>query len=435
MKALSLADFFRNSARITGVKGSIVTAPLRHSFIGEQCHLYRCLQGKNVIACAETIAFDHRGAVLCLLGETGGISTSDIVVPQGNTFSVALSPALLGTVMNAQGEVRQRISANRPLDNFNDSQLWHITRSPPDIGQRAPVREHFVTGVRAIDGLLSCGKGQRTGIFAAAGAGKTTLMSMILKYSQADVYVVGLVGERGREVTEFLLTGIPEEKRDNTIVVYSTSDSPAVERRNAALLATTIAEYFRDEGQHVVLMIDSMTRYARALRDVALSAGEVPARRGFPSSVFDDLPRILERTGNTRHGCITAFYTVLLEDEDEADPVGDEIRSIIDGHIYLSRKLAGKGHFPAIDVLRSVSRLSTAVADAETLRAAASVRNTLSRLEELQLMIELGEYQPGENAATDEAIGKKEQIMSFLCQPEACGSAADETKEMLCALQ
>ncbi len=435
MNVLSLTDFFRSSARITGVKGSIITAPLRHSFIGEQCHLYPCLQGSEVIASAETIAFDHRGAVLCLLGETSGISTSDIVVPQGSTFSVALSPALLGTVINAQGEVRQYINKDRPVEKMTGSQSWSINRTPPDIDQRAPVRDIFVTGIRAIDGLLSCGIGQRTGIFAAAGAGKTTLMSMILKYSQADVYVIGLVGERGREVTEFLLTGIPQEKRDKTIVVYSTSDSPAVERRNAALLATTIAEYFRDAGHHVVLMIDSMTRYARALRDVALSAGEVPARRGFPASVFDDLPRILERSGNTQHGCITAFYTVLLEEEDDVDPIGDEIRSIIDGHICLSRKLADKGHYPAIDVLRSVSRLATAVADSETLRAAASVREALARLEELQLMIELGEYQAGENAATDVVIGKKEKIMAFLRQSEQYGSSLHETKDMLRAIQ
>lgn len=274
----------------------------------------------------------------------------------------------------------------------------------------------YLRGVRAIDGLLTCGIGQRVGIFAGAGAGKTSLMTMIISHSSADVYVIGLVGERGREVTEFLAEGIPEDKRDKIIVVYSTSDRPAVERRNAALIATTIAEYFRDAGKNVVLMIDSMTRYARALRDVALSAGEMPARRGYPSSVFDNLPRILERSGKTQFGSITAFYTVLLEEEEEVDPIGDEVRSILDGHIYLSRKLAGTGHYPAIDVLRSVSRVTRAVSSDEQREAASLFRNYLSKLDELKLMIELGEYQPGENPATDKIVGKTDIIKNFLQQ-------------------
>ncbi|EPC0820134.1 type III secretion system ATPase SctN [Escherichia albertii] len=414
MRNLSLLDFFRCDARISSVHGSIITAPLQHTFIGERCRIYRSLETQEVIGQAETIGFDKDGALLCLLGASEGISCSDIVVPEGTVFSLSLSKNTLGTVINAQGEYCERFS-QREIADVIPVQL-PIMRPPPDYNERQPIDTLFATGIRAIDGLLTCGQGQRIGIFAGAGAGKTSLISMIISHSNADVYVVGMVGERGREVTEFLSEGIPEDKRDNTVVIYSTSDRPAVERRNAALIATTVAEYFRDAGMNVVLLIDSMTRYARALRDIALSAGEMPARRGYPSSVFDNLPRILERGGRTHIGSITAYYTVLLEEEEEVDPIGDEVRSILDGHIYLSSKLAGTGHYPAIDILRSVSRVTRAVSDSRQREMASQFRTWLSKLDELKLMIELGEYQQGENPTTDFIVNKKEALMKFLQQ-------------------
>lgn len=415
MDDLTIHNFFTCNAKIATVTGSIITAPLKRSFVGERCFLYRSLKSSVPVAQAETIGLSHGGVTLSLLGASGGISTSDIIVPTGTTFAVPVDDSLLGCVIDCEGKVRQRfgneaasgavLPTSRPIVSF-----------PPDFSERRPIREIFQTGIRAIDSLLTCGVGQRIGIFAGAGAGKSSLMSMIINHSLADVYVVGLVGERGREVTEFLEEGIPQEKRHNTIVVYSTSDRPAVERRNAALIATTIAEFFRDSGKSVVLMVDSMTRYARALRDVALSAGEMPARRGYPASVFEALPRILERSGATHQGSITAFYTVLLEEEDDVDPIGDEIRSILDGHIYLSRKLGGKGHFPAIDVLRSASRVVSSICDAQQLKQAARIRHYMARLDELQLMLDLGEYTPGENAETDAVINLRPVIDNFVKQ-------------------
>ncbi|WP_230350801.1 type III secretion system ATPase SctN [Lelliottia sp. WAP21] len=430
---LTIHDFFNCNAKISSVTGSIITDPLKLSFVGERCFIYRSLHSSTPVGQAETIGLGREGVTLSLLGSPEGISSSDIIVPTGTSFSVSLNDELVGSVIDCEGNVRQRLSESSQ-DEAPFSTIRPIVSFPPDFSERRPIREIFHTGIRVIDSLLTCGIGQRIGIFAGAGAGKTSLMSMIINHSLADVYVIGLVGERGREVTEFLMEGIPDEKRDKTIVVYSTSDRPAVERRNAALIATTIAEYFRDSGKSVVLMVDSMTRYARALRDVALSAGEMPARRGYPASVFEELPRILERSGATHKGSITAFYTVLLEEEDDVDPIGDEIRSILDGHIYLSRKLGGKGHFPAIDVLRSASRVVSSICDPRQLRQAAKIRDYLARLDELQLMVDLGEYTPGENAETDEVINKKTIIEKFVRQPLHERSDFDELMEMLYAI-
>ncbi len=431
MDDLTIHNFFTCNAKIASVNGSIITAPLKLSFVGERCFLYRSLQSSIPIGQAETIGLGHGEATLSLLGSATGISTSDVVVPTGTSFSIPLNDSLLGSVIDCEGNVRQRFGDS--LES-SFSALHPIIRFPPDFSERRPIREIFQTGIRVIDSLLTCGVGQRIGIFAGAGAGKTSLMSMIINHSAADVYVIGLVGERGREVTEFLEEGIPLEKRVNTIVIYSTSDRPAVERRNAALIATTIAEYFRDSGKSVVLMVDSMTRYARALRDVALSAGEMPARRGYPASVFEELPRILERSGATHKGSITAFYTVLLEEEDDVDPIGDEIRSILDGHIYLSRKLGGKGHFPAIDVLRSASRVVSSICDPQQLQQAAKIRDYVARLDELQLMLDLGEYTPGENPQTDEVINKRPAIESFVRQTLSERTEFKDMLEMLYAI-
>jgi len=285
-----------------------------------------------------------------------------------------------------------------------------------DFRDRRAVVRPFPTGVRAVDGLLTVGEGQRVGIFAAAGSGKTTLVEMLLEGSRCDVRVVALIGERGREVAAFVdaLRNSPVASR--TIIVQATSDTSPATRVNAAMVATRISEYFRQKGSGVLLVMDSVTRYARALRDMALSAGEPPARRGYPASVFEALPRLVERPGNTRDGSITAFYTVLMEEEGEADPVGEEVKSLLDGHIHLAGRLAQRGHFPAIDIHGSGSRLFLQLANEQQRAAAARVRDLLGRLEDLQLLRDIGEYQPGVQPEQDMAIAKESALHAYLRQ-------------------
>lgn len=327
-----------------------------------------------------------------------------------------MNEQLSGKIFDAAGELVGTLGEPVRESVLNESKLMRIDSPPVSVTSRRAIDEPLITGIRAVDGLLTCGLGQRIGIFAAAGSGKTSLMNMIINHAEADIHVVALIGERGREVIEFIDELQNSPHAGQTILIYATSDSPPIERCNAALLATTIAEYFRDLGRNVLLFVDSMTRYARALRDVALAAGELPARRGYPASVFEQLPMLLERPGRLQKGSITAFYTVLLESEDEADPIGDEIRSILDGHIYLSHKLAGKGHYPAIDILHSISRVSSKVTTEKHQQFAIKVRERLSRLEQIQLYLELGEYQRGESIDNDNALDKKEEIEQFLKQ-------------------
>jgi type III secretion protein N (ATPase) len=330
-------------------------------------------------------------------------------------------------VVDPQGNIVERLAPSTAVAQ----QDYPVDADPPSYQQRRPVAEPLRTGIRVIDGLLTCGVGQRIGIFAAAGSGKTTLINMLINHTDADVFVIGLIGERGREVTEFIEHLRQSEKRSRCVVVYATSDFSSVDRCNSALQATAIAEYFRDQGQRVVLLLDSLTRYARARRDLALAAGEAPARRGYPASVFDALPRLLERPGVTASGSITAWYTVLLESDDEPDPIAEEIRSILDGHIYLSRALAAKGHYPAIDVLNSVSRVATQVTTPELQHLAAKTRETLARLEQLQIFLDMGEYTHGADAANDHAMQHREALTQWLRQPTGECCEPDETQRSL----
>jgi FliI/YscN family ATPase len=408
----------RHYAHPVSLRGSVIEAPLSEVFVGELCELRRSLDDLEIAGRAQVVGFKGDLALLSLMGSASGVSRQWVVMPTGTRLAVEMSSALLGTVLDAQGEVRQRLV---PESFASGIEQRVIEAAPPSFGTRRPISDALVTGVRPIDGLLTCGQGQRLGIFAAAGCGKTSLMNMLIAHTEADVFVIGLVGERGREAAEFIHDLQATGQAGRTVLVVSTSDQPSVDRCNAAQLASTVAEYFRDQGRSVVLFIDSMTRYARALRDVALASGEMPARRGYPASVFDALPRLLERPGKTEIGCITAFYTVLVESEDEADPIGEEIRSILDGHIYLTRKLAGKGHFPAIDVLASASRLFSQLTDAAHQRLAYAMRDLLARLDDLQMALDLGEYRPGENRDNDRAIALRPQLEAFLRQAMADG--------------
>lgn len=433
---MTLADtpaWLRHGAQLTRLHGSVIHAPLQRTFVGERCQVVVDPRRSTRPLCqAQTIGFTATDAVLSLLGNTQGIARHAWVVPTGRGASLALGEDILGSALDGEGRTIARLS---PVHHLSTPvPALAIDAPPPDLEQRVGVTQIFETGVRAIDGMLTCGVGQRLGIFAGAGGGKTTLMSMLLTHAQADVYVVALVGERGREATDFMTHGIPEDRRDRVVLVCSTSDRPPAERRNAAHMATAIAEYYRDAGLNVLLIVDSVTRYARALRDLALSAGEPPARRGFPASVFDALPCLLERPGALHHGSITAFYTVLVEDEELGDPIAEEVRSILDGHIYLSRKLAERGHFPAIDVLKSASRLMTQLASYEHQASANGLRTKLTKLVDLQLALDLGEYQSGQDLAVDALLAARPDIDEWLRQRAEEPASFDETLEGLHAL-
>jgi type III secretion protein N (ATPase) len=405
------------------LSGPIIEAPLRDVAVGEVCDVRRHWRDAQVIARAQVVGFRREMAVLSLLGNPKGLSRESVLVPTGGALTVGLDDSVLGAVLDSNGLCVARLAPPGP--EFHRQRWCTLDAEPPSFDRRVPIREQFHSGIRAVDGLTPCGVGQRVGVFAAAGAGKTSLITMLMEHASADVFVVGLVGERGREVTEFVEAMKHSPQRERSVVVYATSDASSIDRCNAALLATTVAEYYRDQGCRVMLVQDSLTRYARALRDVALAAGEAPARRGYPASVFEALPRLLERPGATAAGSITAFYTVLLESDDEADPIAEEIRSILDGHIYLSRKLAAKNHFPAIDVLRSLSRVASQICTEEQLRAAGAIREKLSRLEELQMMLDLGEYRPGENDANDRLLEQREALFDWLRQARGQPAGVD----------
>jgi ATP synthase in type III secretion protein N len=303
--------------------------------------------------------------------------------------------------------------------------------APPAPMTRPIISKPFPMGVRALDGVLTIGEGQRVGVFAAAGGGKSTLMSMLVRFAAYDRCVVSLIGERGREVREFVDHNLGAEGLAKSVVVIATADRPAIEQVKAAYSATAIAEYFRDRGERVLLLMDSLTRFARAQRQIGLAAGEPPTRRGFPPSVFEKLPGLLERGGLSQSGSITALYTVLVEGDDMNEPVADESRSLLDGHIILSRKLASAGRYPAIDILASASRVLTAIADPAHVAATVQLRNLMSKYQEIELLVQIGEYAPGSDALADEALDRKDAIETFLKQATTEQSDFETTRQAL----
>lgn len=397
------------------IQGNVIEAHLPGTRIGEVCEIQKSLLEPQVMGFAQVIGFNKEHTLLSLLNDNQGFSRSNVLLPTGKPFRIEVHENIAGAIIDATGTIRGRLdeTVQPPLTG---GVSLDASGAPRDFTQRKPIADALATGVRAIDGLLTCGQGQRMGIFAAAGCGKTSLMSMIIEHSEADIYVIGLIGERGREVTEFVEELKHSSRRSQIILVYATSDRSCVERCNAAQIATTIAEFFSEQGKNVLLFVDSITRYARALRDVALSMGELPARRGYPASVFEALPKLLERPGRFLKGSITAFYTVLIENEEESDVIGDEVRSILDGHIYLSKKLAAKGHYPAIDVMQSISRVFTQVTSEDHQVLATRFREFLVRQKDMQLYLDLGEYRRGENTDNDAAFDRKDQMEAFLQQ-------------------
>ena len=361
---------------------------------------------------AEVVGFSQGTALLMPMGDMQGISNDTQVIPTGKVHMVPVGFGLLGRVLDGMGN---------PMDTETHGPL-PVTRFYPVLtGAPDPLKRRIITrplplGIRCLDGLLTCGEGQRMGIFAAAGGGKSTLMAMLVKGADVDVTVVALIGERGREVREFLENELGEEGRRKAVIVCATSDKSSMERSKAAYVATAIAEYFRDQGKRVLFLMDSITRFARAQREIGLAAGEPPTRRGFPPSVFATLPRLMERVGMGHKGSITALYTVLVEGDDMTEPIADETRSILDGHIILSRKLASANHYPAVDILASVSRVMNMVVSPEHKIIAARLRELLAKYQEIELLVKIGEYKRGSDSMADQAIDRINNINQFLKQ-------------------
>ncbi len=414
--------------RVKSVTGLLVLASLPEAFIGEVCLIYT---GRSTVPLrAEVVGFQDGDVLLMPLGELTNIGPSSEVVPTGQCLSVKAGPGLLGRVLNGLGEPLDE-STRGPLTDVAE---YPVNNRPPDPLRRRRVLNALATGVRAIDGVLTCGEGQRIGLFAAAGGGKSTLMGMIARNTEADVNVITLVGERGREVRDFLEQDLGPAGLARSVVVCATSDQPSLVRLKAAYVGTAIAESFRDRGLRVMLLMDSVTRFARAQREIGLACGEPPARAGYTPSVFAELPRLLERTGNSDRGSITAFYTVLVAGDDMNEPVADEVRSILDGHIILSRELAAQGHFPAIDVLQSASRVMTAVTGDAHRKSANRLRSLLATYEKQKDLILLGAYQRGSDRGVDEAIAAIDSIREFLKQGTHDEAPFAATVEQLAAL-
>ena len=393
--------------RVVRAFGTMLRVSGLSARIGQQC----CLGddgGHRLLA--EVVGLAEGDALLVPLGPLDGLAADACVQVVGERPEVPFGPGLLGRVLDAHGQPLD----GRPLPAGLLPRPLNAA-APPALGRR-PLCRPFPTGVRAIDGLLTVGVGQRMGILAPAGAGKSTLMGMLARGTRCDVVVIGLIGERGREVREFIDDVLGPAGLAHAVLVVATSDRPALERVRAARAATALAEGFRAQGLHVLLLMDSVSRWARALREIGLAVGEPPVRRGYPPSVFAELPRLFERAGCDDAGSITAFYTVLAEDEDGSDPVAEEVRSILDGHIVLSRALAGSGHHPAIDVQASSSRVALRVAGPEHRAWAARLRTLSARHAEILFLLQAGEYRPGHDAQADEALARWPRIERWLRQ-------------------
>jgi len=412
------ARLVRGVGKIQKVTGLLIEAVGPEVSLGEICYI---MTRSNDQIYAEVVGFRDEIVILMPYGPIQGVAPGSRVISSGSQLRVRVGEGVLGRVIDPVGNP---LDGKGPVE-FTD--LYEVDREPPNPIERPPIDDILSLGIRAIDGCLTCGSGQRVGVFAGSGVGKSTLMGMIARNTQAEVNVIALVGERGREVREFIEKSLGEEGLKRSVVVVATSSEPAIVRLKAAFVATAIAEYFRDHGLDVMLMMDSVTRFALAQRELGLSIGEPPTTRGYPPSVFQLLPRLFERAGRSSQGTITGFYTVLVEGGDMDEPVADAVRGLLDGHIVLSRDLAQRGHFPAISILDSTSRLMFEIISEEHIQAQMVLRELLAAYEDARDLINIGAYQRGSSPKIDQAIEKMDQIEGFLRQHVYEKVSYDET--------
>ncbi len=406
-QAIKRKNHYTIMGKVTQVIGLIIQVEGLEVFIGELCEIL--IKSSDKVVPAEVVGFRGHTVLLMPLAELEGIGPECLVRPTGKSLKVKVSDDLLGRTLDGLGN---------PMDkNISiEGKFYDINRKPPNPFERRKIEKVMSTGIKAIDGTLTCGEGQRIGIFAGSGVGKSTLLGMMAKYSDADVNVIALIGERGREVLEFIQNDLGPEGYKKSVVVCATSDQPPLVRLKGAFVATTIAEYFRDQGKKVVLMMDSVTRFAMAQREIGLATGEPPTTRGYTPSVFALLPKLLERSGMSKNGSITAFYTVLVEGDDMNEPIADAVRGILDGHIILSRKIAAKNHFPAIDIQNSVSRIMKEIVSEEHYETAGKLKENLAIYSDSEDLINVGAYIKGSNPIIDKAIDLNIPINDFLKQ-------------------
>ncbi|AAU23379.1 MULTISPECIES: flagellar protein export ATPase FliI [Bacillus] len=427
LECIETADSYKRYGKVKQAVGLMIESKGPECSIGDVCKIYTKGDGPKAIK-AEVVGFKDQNILLMPYLEAANIAPGSIVEATGESLRVKVGSGLIGQVVDAFGNPLDGSVLPKGLAQVSTDQ------APPNPMKRPPIREKMAVGVRSIDSLLTVGKGQRVGIFAGSGVGKSTLMGMIARETAADLNVIALVGERGREVREFIEKDLGEEGLKRTIVVVATSDQPALMRLKAAYTATAIAEYFRDKGQNVMFMMDSVTRVAMAQREIGLATGEPPTTKGYTPSVFAILPKLLERTGTTESGSITAFYTVLVDGDDMNEPIADTVRGILDGHIVLDRALANKGQFPAVNILKSISRVMSNIAEKDHIRAANRFREMLSTYQNSEDLINIGAYKKGSSREIDEAIQFHPKLISFLKQEVDEAASLEESISLLKSL-
>ena len=409
-KVLYNRTYFKSLGKVSKVVGLTIESIGPEARLNDLCEISTSDGDRKIMA--EVVGFRDKLLLLMPFENMEGVGVVCIVQNTGKPLSISVGEGLLGHTVDGLG---------RPTDLGEDESLdleasYPVEASPPDPMERVIIKEPLSLGVKAVDGLITVGKGQRIGIFAGSGVGKSTLMGMFARNTRADINVIALIGERGREVREFVENDMGEEGMRHSIVVVATSDKPALIRNKAAKTATAIAEYFRDQGKDVLLMMDSLTRFSMAQREIGLASGEPPVTRGYPPSVYSEMPKLLERAGNAQSGSITGLYTVLVDGDDFNEPISDTARSILDGHIMLNRRLAQLNHYPAIDVLQSISRVMSSVADSNHKKAAGKLKNVMATYQEAEDLINIGAYKNGSNKNIDFAISKIDEVNKFLCQ-------------------
>lgn len=419
---LEKKDHYSRLGKVTQVIGLIIWVDGIEVFVGEVCEVF--IKRTEKVVLAEVVGFKEDSVLLMPLDEIGGIGPGAYVKPTGNPLKILIGEDLLGKTLDGLG---------RPIDKsrLEGGTYTVVDRAPPNPFERRKIDKIMSTGIKAIDGTLTCGEGQRIGIFSGSGVGKSTLMGMIARYSEADINIIALIGERGREVLEFIENDLGQEGYKKSVVIAATSDQPPLVRLKGAFVATAIAEYYRDQGKKVMLMMDSVTRFAMSQREIGLATGEPPTTKGYTPSVFALLPKLLERSGTSKDGSITAFYTVLVEGDDMNDPIADSVRGILDGHIVLSRKIAARNHFPAIDIQNSVSRIMKDIVKDDHYKLAGELKENMSVYEESEDLVNIGAYIKGSNPRIDRAISLNKPISDFLKQQTFEKFSLEESKKIL----